>query len=109
TAQFTINATAPAASANVSITAAYGTNSQSATLTVLPAGALLTSLTVAPSSVEGGASATGVATLGAPAPAGGAIVALSLSNTANASVPATVLVPEGTTSASFTVTTRQVA
>src|SRR5262249_10425093 len=42
TAQFTVNTTSPAASANVSITAAYGTSSQSATLTVLPAGAVLT-------------------------------------------------------------------
>jgi hypothetical protein len=42
-------------------------------------GANLTSLSVSPASVVGGMSATGTATLDAPAPAGGAVVTLTSS------------------------------
>jgi hypothetical protein len=52
--------------------------------------------------VMSGGSATGTVTLSAPAPAGGVIVALS-SDTGTASVPGSVIVPEGAVSATFTV------
>ena len=65
----------------------------------------LTSLTLNPTSVIGSLqSSTGTVTLSAPAPAGGATVALASSNGA-ASVPLTVTVPVGATSATFTVDT----
>ncbi len=70
-----------------------------------PASASLSSLAVNPTSVVGGNSSTGIATLTAAAPAGGAVVALSSSNTAVAAVPASLNVPAGSTSANFTVTT----
>lgn len=73
-----------------------------------PAAALST-LTLSPASVTGGNASQGTVTLSAPAPAGGALVSLSSSNTAAATVPASVNVPAGATSAGFTVTTRAVA
>jgi uncharacterized repeat protein (TIGR03803 family) len=66
----------------------------------------LTGLTLAPSAVVGGQSSIGTVTLGGPAPSGGAIVALSSSSPTVASVPATVTVPGGATSASFVVSTK---
>jgi uncharacterized repeat protein (TIGR03803 family) len=68
----------------------------------------LTGLTLTPSGVVGGQSSTGRVTLGGPAPSGGAIVALSSSSSLVASVPATVKVPGGATSASFVVSTKRV-
>lgn len=68
----------------------------------------LSSLTLNPTSVVGGLqSSTGTVTLSAPAPAGGATVALVSSNGA-ASVPSSVTVPAGATSATFTVNTSMV-
>ena len=68
----------------------------------------LTGLALAPSGVLGGQSSTGTVTLGGPAPSGGAIVALSSGNSTVASVPATVTVAGGATSASFVVPTSPV-
>jgi hypothetical protein len=68
----------------------------------------VTSLTLNPTSVIGGlGSSTGTVTLSAPAPAGGATVALTSSNGA-ASVPSSVTVPVGATSATFAVDTSTV-
>jgi hypothetical protein len=75
-------------------------------------GALATqvqSLTLSASSVSGGASVQGTVSLSAAAPAGGAVVSLSSSNSAVASVPVTVTVPAGSTSATFTVSTSTVS
>ena len=66
--------------------------------------AALSALSVSPGSVVGPAAATGTATLTAAAPSGGAVVALSSSNPAVASVPASVTIAAGSTSASFSVT-----
>src|SRR2546426_8255607 len=79
------------------------------TLTVNPQPVLLSSLGVNPMTVTGGSNSTGTATLDGPAPAGGAQVTLSSDNTAAATVPASVTVPAGATSAPFTVTTSAVA
>src|SRR5947208_7768584 len=65
----------------------------------------LSSLALNPTSVAGGNSSTGTVTLSGPAPAGGARVALSSSNTAAATVPSSVTVPAGATNATFTVST----
>lgn len=70
---------------------------------------VLTSLTLTPNSVTGGAASTGQVTLSAPAAAAGAVISLSSSNTAVAGVPATVKVPAGSTSASFSVSTNAVS
>lgn len=70
---------------------------------------ILSSLTLNPTSVTGGNSSTGTVTLSGAAPAGGATVMLSSSNTATARVPSSVTVATGATSATFTVTTSAVA
>jgi Bacterial Ig domain len=69
----------------------------------------LSSLTLNPSGVTGGNSSTGTVTLSNPASNGAVSVTLSSSNTTVASVPASVTVPAGATSATFTVTTFPVA
>src|SRR5437773_4081068 len=62
-------------------------------------------LPLSSTSVTGGPqSSTGTVTLSGPAPAGGAQVTLSSSNGA-ASVPSSVTVPAGSSSANFTVNT----
>jgi trimeric autotransporter adhesin len=67
------------------------------------------SLTVAPTSVTAGSTARGTVSLASVAPSSGQTVSLSSSNVAVASVPATVSVPAGATTASFTVTTASVS
>lgn len=63
----------------------------------------LTNLAVTPSTVEGGARASGTVTLGSAAPEGGVDVALATDTPNYSSVPASVTVLPGQTSASFTV------
>lgn len=94
--------------ATISVTGSGVT--QSADITVNPAGTPpppppLSSLTVAPTSVTGGQSATGTVTLSQAAATGGVSVALGSSLPGTASVPTSVLVPAGATSANFAITT----
>lgn len=105
-ANFTVSTTAVSASTNVTITASAGSVSRTATLTVNPSSSSvsLQSLTISPTSVWGGSSATGTVRLSGPAPAGGAVVQLR-SNSSRATVPSTVTVPAGATSANFTIRT----
>jgi acetyl esterase/lipase len=70
---------------------------------------VLTGLAVAPASLAGGVNATGTVTLNIPAPAGGTVVSLSVSNPNAATVPATVAVLAGANSATFTVASKPVA
>ena len=70
--------------------------------------AALSAVSVQPASVVGGVGATGRVNLSAPAPAGGAVVALAASPSA-IRVPSSVAVAEGATSASFAITTVAVA
>ncbi|MCX7993793.1 MAG: S8 family serine peptidase [Fimbriimonadales bacterium] len=104
-ANFTVSTAAVSSSTNVTITASAGGVSRTATLTVNPASTVtLQSLTISPTSVWGGSSATGTVTLSGPAPAGGATVQLR-SNSSRASVPTSVTIPAGATSANFTIRT----
>lgn len=64
----------------------------------------VTGLSISPTSIVGGGSATGTVTLSAAAPSGGTVISLNSSNTDAATVPATVTVPEGEMSADFTAT-----
>lgn len=63
---------------------------------------------LATASVAGGGSTTATITLGAPAPSGGARVALRSSNTATIRLPANVTVPAGQRSVTFIVRTQKV-
>jgi hypothetical protein len=69
----------------------------------------LSTITISPGTVTGGTAATGTATLTGAAPHNGATVTLSSSNAAVAAVPASIFIPQGATSATFSVTTSPVA
>jgi hypothetical protein len=71
--------------------------------------AALSSVSLSPSTVQGGATGSATVTLTAAAPSGGAVVSLSSSNTAAATVPASVTVPAGATSATTSVATSAVS
>ncbi|HEV2195113.1 MAG TPA: hypothetical protein VGR55_06005 [Candidatus Acidoferrum sp.] len=77
-------------------------------LSSTPASVSLSSLSLNPTSVSGGNSSTGTVTLSGAAPAGGAQVALSSSNTTVARVPSSVTVAAGATSTTFSVSTSAV-
>ncbi|HKV62972.1 MAG TPA: N,N-dimethylformamidase beta subunit family domain-containing protein [Candidatus Acidoferrum sp.] len=99
-------ATTGMVTATITGTASGLTRSTTISLTVNPIPLpTLSSLTLNPTSVIGGAqSSRGTVTLSGPAPPGGAQVTLSNSGDA-ASVPSSVIVPAGATSATFTVNT----
>jgi sugar lactone lactonase YvrE len=102
-ATVTLRAAAVPTDRAVTLTARLHATTLTALATVLvpePKGLLLS-----PSLVTGGASSTGTVTISGPAPAGGQPVALSSLDPSVASVPATVVVPEGALSASFTIQT----
>jgi hypothetical protein len=114
-ASFSIATAAVTASTVVGINASYGGATKSAALTATPAppppppppppAPTLSSLALNPVSVFGGAKSIGTVTLSGPAPTGGAVVALASTRPSAASVPPTVTVPEGKSTASFTVST----
>ena len=103
-ASFSIQ-TGPVASATpVTLTAFYLGVSKTMTLTVNPVEA--GSVTLQPSTVSGGAISTGVVTLTGKAPQSGAMIALASSNTAAATVPPSLIIPAGSSSGTFSVTSR---
>jgi hypothetical protein len=65
----------------------------------------LSAIALSPTSVVGGNTSQGTATLTSAAPSGGAVVTLSSSNTSAATVPASVTIAAGATSVTFTVST----
>ncbi|MCU1330505.1 MAG: hypothetical protein JWN34_5875 [Bryobacterales bacterium] len=72
-----------------------------------PIGPHLQSLTLTSGSVVGGSAVTGTVALSGAAPAGGGLIALT-SSSGVATVPASVTIPAGATSAAFSVTTSTV-
>ena len=78
--------------------------------TISPASspAALSTIRVNPRDVVGGDPSTGTATLTAAAPAAGFVVSLSSDNTAAATLPPSITVPAGATTASFPITTNVV-
>src|SRR6185369_12731608 len=73
-----------------------------------PTTASLSAVSVSPTSVVGGNTAQGTITLTSGAPSGGAVVTLSSANTSVVSVPASVTVAAGASSATFGVNTSSV-
>ena len=106
TGTFTIKTAAVNASTAATITAGTGSGAQSATITITSA--VLTTLSLSPTSVSGGVTSTGTVTLNGPAGPGGTSVALTSSST-SAVISSTVLVLAGQTSGTFTVTTKSVS
>src|SRR5262249_12066819 len=104
---FTIMTTPVTTATSVNITATAGGVTKSFFVNLGPdpnAPPLLQSVTVSPTSVAGGTSASGTVFLSSPAPAGGVTVTLATSSGSAAQVPGVVSVPAGQTSANFTVT-----
>ncbi len=88
------------------LSATYNGMSKSVLLTLNPLPSpSLASLVLHPTIVVGGSPSTGTVTLSAVAPAGGATVVLTTSNTSRATVPTSVVIAAGTTSQTFTVST----
>ena len=102
TATFTIPTLPVSAQTSAVLSASFGTTTKSQTLTIYAA--KLIGVSMSPSSVYGGAPSVGIVTLNGPAGPGGATVDLTTTNSA-LSVPATVTVPSGATTASFNATT----
>jgi len=111
TGTFIVTTTSAPYSTAADISASYAGSGLTTRLTVDPAPATLAlrSLSLSPTTVNGGDPSTGTVTLTAAAPPGGALVALASSKSSVASVPANVTVPQGSASASFPVTTVPVA
>jgi hypothetical protein len=83
-----------------------GSSRQSPTLTVTASPAALASISLSTSTVVGGNTVIGIVSLTAAAPTGGAVVSLSAGDPVT--VPASVIVPAGSATATFMVTTRTV-
>lgn len=79
-----------------------GTPARSVRFTVMTP--VATGITVSPTTVAGGTGSTGTVTISGPAPTGGATVFLSTTSP-SASVPSTVTVAAGQTTATFPITT----
>jgi uncharacterized repeat protein (TIGR03803 family) len=109
---FTVSTTSTTTSCTAPIFAQSGGATVSTNFTVKPGSSgspTVSSVTLNPTSVSGGNNSTGTVTLSAAAPSGGATVSLSSSNTSVATVPSSVTVSSGQTSANFTVRTQRVS
>ncbi|MDX6475434.1 MAG: hypothetical protein QOH95_945 [Gaiellaceae bacterium] len=114
TGTFTILTSSVAVSRSITITASYNGATRTGTLAVTtpaadPPPATLQSVSVSPQSVTGGTGAQGTVRLSGAAPQGGATVSLSSSNTGAASLPGTVTVAGGVSSATFSISTSAVS
>jgi len=108
TATFVVTHLRVTSSTTVTIKATFAGVNQAATLTVDPM--LVTSLTVSPATVKGSSTTvvTGTVTINAPAPAAGITITLTSSKTTAATVPATVHIASGKTTATFAVSHKKV-
>jgi hypothetical protein len=105
-AQFAFATKGVASNTVVAIGADLGGNTKATTVTLLPA--VLLSVTATPDVVVGGGHSYGRVALNGFAPVGGATVALSSSNPAVLTVPATMVVPANTSVATYMYKTVQV-
>jgi hypothetical protein len=110
TATFGIATSAVPAKMLTTLSASYSGVTKTTTFTVDPVPpATLASIALNPTMVLGGASATATVTLTAAAPIGGATIAIATSDASVASVPASIVVPAGSTSTTFSIGTRATA
>ncbi len=103
---FNISTAPVTAPTTVTISVSGGGVTLSHPLTLYPSLPGLTSMTVNPTNVVGGASATGTVRIASPAPPVGVAINLASNLPLTASVPASVTIPNGATSADFTIATR---
>ena len=92
----------------ITLTATLGAATPTTVITIRP---LISGVSVSPSAAKGGTTPLpiGTVTLSQPAPTGGTTVALTSSNTAVATVPASITIPAGATTGTFNVTSLAVA
>ena len=100
--QFTISTSPVSATSRATITAISGLVQMNRVVTVNPA--TFQSFSVSPLEVLGSVSSTGTVTLSSPAPSGGVPIAIK-SNKSFATPPATVTIPAGYSSATFSIPT----
>ena len=105
TATFVVNTSPVPSQANRLITATSGSSSKSATVALLPSG--VKTLTLDPTSVQGGSSSIGTVTLSFPAVAAGATVTLT-DNSSAITTPGSMSIAGGASSGTFTVNTSPV-
>jgi hypothetical protein len=103
-ASFAIGTSAVTATTNVRISGTYKGVTANADMTLFP----LLAAVMFEGNVPGGNPATGTVALNGPAPSGGTVVSLSSGNTSLVTVPPSVTVPAGQTTATFTANTAQV-
>jgi hypothetical protein len=104
-ANFAVNTSTVSSTTVGNITASHSGASKSTTITVSPpAPAVLSSLTLNPTTVVGGSNSVGIVTLN-KVTADPVVVKLTSNKPTKASVPANVTVPAGASSATFSVTT----
>jgi len=104
-ASFAVNTTAVSSTTVGNITASYSGVNKSTTITVNPpAPAVLSSLTLNPTTVVGGSTSVGTVTLD-KVTANAVVVTLNSNKPAKAIVPANVTVPAGASSVTFNITT----
>jgi uncharacterized protein (TIGR03437 family) len=103
---FTLTTSAVTAARTVSITAIYAGSSQTVSLTVNPPAAVtLSSLVISPDHVTGGSHTQATVTLTGPAGSGGVRVDLQSNSLFTAASPNFAIIPQGQSSAGFTITT----
>ena len=100
---FPVSTSGEAATVSATIIATLGSVTESQALTVTPA--VLSGLVVSPTSLYGGTPATGTVNLNGAAPPGGITVNLSATSV---STPTSVVIPAGSASATFPITTKAV-
>jgi hypothetical protein len=98
---FVVNTKRVSSSQTATITASYNATNATADLTIRPPH--VKSLVIAPNPQNGGSVAVGTVEIDVTAPTGGMPVALSTTNSATASLPASVIVPAGATTANFNI------
>lgn len=101
---FSISTSVVQTTTNVTITATYNSVNKTAILKLTPNGLFVSGFEITPGTMAGGGIATGTITLSQAAPTGGAAVTM-IESAAEITVPATVTVPAGSTTAPVNITT----
>lgn len=102
----TVSSVPVSADTTVTISGTYKGKTQTISVVVIPA--RLNGLSLNPSSVKGGYNTTGTVTLDGAAGPGGAKVLLSISDATVGTLPSSVTIPAGQSSATFTIVTKPV-
>ena len=106
---FDITTRSVTSATTATISGSYGELTQHDTLTVIPPTAIhLLSINLNPPGVIGGLPSIGTVTVDTPAPVGGIVVSLACKQKKLVTLPDRVVVPGGSTAASFTIATQSV-